>query len=132
VVLPVALIEGSKHRIDWPAVTHRADQAAALIDPDFTSYPLRALADAALQRARDLGAEHADFRAERIIGQEIGLSDGRLETLHDTDTVGLAVRVVVDGTWGFAAADDMTIQAAVRAAAAAVDVARVAAAVNTE
>jgi TldD protein len=129
---PVALIRGLKHRIDWPAVAHRADQAAAVIDPEFTSYPLRALADAALARARDLGAEHADFRAERIIGQEIGLSDGRLETLYDTDSVGLAVRVVVDGTWGFAAAADLTSQAAVRAAAAAVDVARVAAAVNTE
>ena len=81
---PVALITGLKHRIDWPAVAHRTDQAAAVIDPEFTSYPLRALADAALQRARDLGAEHADFRAERIIGQQIGLSDGRLETLYDT------------------------------------------------
>jgi TldD protein len=132
VVPPVALIRGLKHRIDWPAVAHRTDQAAAVIDPEFTSYPLRALAHAALARARDLGAEHADFRAERIVGQEIGLSDGRLETLYDTDSVGLAVRVVVDGTWGFAAAVDLTTDAAVRAAAAAVDVARVAAAVNTE
>jgi TldD protein len=115
-----------------PAVDHRADQTATRIDPEFTSYPLRALADAALARARDLGAEHADFRAERIMSQEIGLSDGRLETLYDTDRVGLAVRVVVDGTWGFAAAGDLTTEAAVRAAAAAVDVARVAAAVNTE
>jgi TldD protein len=113
-------------------VAHSADQAAAVIDPEFTSYPLRALADAALQRARDLGAEHADFRAERIIGQQIGLSDGRLETFYDTDSVGLAVRVVVEGTWGFAAAVDLTTEAAVRAAAAAVDVARVAAAINTE
>ena len=128
----MALIRGLKHRIDWPAVAHRADQAAAVIDPEFTSYPLRALADAALARARDLGAEHADFRAERIVGQEIGLSDGRLETLYDTDSVGLAVRVVADGTWGFAAAADLTTDAAVRAAAAAVDVARVTAAVNTE
>ncbi len=50
------------------------------IDPEFTSYPLRELAAAALQRARELGAEHADFRAERIQGQDISLSDGHLET----------------------------------------------------
>jgi TldD protein len=102
------------------------------VDPEFTAYPLRQLADAALQRAADLGAEYADFRAERVRGQHIGLSDGNLETLYDTDDLGLAVRVVVEGTWGFAAAVDLTPEAAARAADAAVDVARVAAAVNTE
>jgi TldD protein len=96
------------------------------------AYPLRQLADAALQRAADLGAEHADFRAELIRSQRIGLSDGNLETLFDADELGLAVRVVVDGTWGFAAAVDLTERAALRAAAEAVDVARVAAAINTE
>jgi len=102
------------------------------IDPEFAGLPLRELAAAALQRARELGAEHADFRAERIRGQEIGLSDGHLETLVDADELGLAVRVVLNGTWGFAAAVDLTTQAAVRAAEEAIDVARVAAAINTE
>jgi TldD protein len=102
------------------------------IDPEFTAYPLRQLADAALQRASQLGAQHADFRAERIRGQQIGLSDGGLETQFDSDDLGLAVRVVVDGTWGFASAVDLTTEAAARAAAEAVDVAKVAAAINTE
>jgi TldD protein len=119
-------------RIDWSAVTHGADQPTDGFDPEFLSYPLRRLADAALQRAADLGAEHADFRAERIRGQQIGLSDGSLETLYDTDDLGLAVRVVVGGTWGFASAVDLTPDAAARAAADAVAVARVAAAINTE
>ena len=120
------------HRIDWPVVGDSADQASTPIDPEFTAYPLRELADAALQRAADLGAEHADFRAERIKGQQIGLSDGKLETLFDADDLGLAVRVVVEGTWGFASAIDLTPDAAARAAAEAVEVARVAAAINTE
>jgi TldD protein len=113
-------------------VAHSADQAVHPIDPEFTAYPLRQLADAALQRAADLGATCADFRAERVRGQQIGLSDGNLETLYDSDDLGLAVRVVVEGTWGFAAAVDLTPEAAARAADTAVDVARVAAAVNTE
>ena len=46
--------------------------------------------------------------------------------------LGLAVRVVVDGTWGFAATVDMTPDAAALAAAEAVQVARVAAAINSE
>ncbi len=102
------------------------------IDPEFTAYPLRQLADAALQRARQLGAGHADFRVERIRGQRIQLSDGNLETQFDSDDLGLAVRVVVDGTWGFASAVDLTPEAAARAAAEAVDVARIAAAISTE
>jgi TldD protein len=102
------------------------------MDPEFTAYPLLQLADAGLQRARQLGAGYADFRAERIRGQRIRLSDGSLETQFDSDDLGLAVRVVVDGTWGFASAVDMTSEAAARAATEAVDVARVAAAISTE
>jgi TldD protein len=102
------------------------------IDAEFTSYPLRSLADAALQRAAELGAEHADFRVERIRGQQIRLSDGDLETQFDSDDLGLAVRVVLDGTWGFASAVDLSADAAARAAADAVTVARVAAAINND
>jgi TldD protein len=102
------------------------------IDPEFTAYPLRAMADAALQRAADLGASRADFRAERVRSQQLSLADGSLETLQDGDELGLAVRVIVDGTWGFAAVADLSPQAAARAAAEAVDVARVAAPVAAE
>ncbi|MDR0345472.1 MAG: TldD/PmbA family protein [Nocardiopsaceae bacterium] len=109
-----------------------ADSTENRIDPEFTAYPLRELAAAALQRAADLGAEHADFRLERIRGQQITLSDGNLETLFDGDDLGLSVRVVRDGTWGFAAAVDLTADAAAAAAAEAVEVAKVAAAMNTE
>jgi TldD protein len=106
--------------------------AADRIDPEFAALPLRTLADAALQRAADLGAQHADFRAERVRGQRIRLSDARLETLLDADDVGLAVRVVVDGVWGFAATVDLTPEAAARTAEQAVDVARVAAPIAAE
>jgi TldD protein len=102
------------------------------IDTDFTGLPLRALADAALTRARELGAEHADFRLERIRSQTLRLHDAALETALDADDVGLAVRVVKNGTWGFAAGIDLTAEAAARIAEQAVDVAAVAAAVNRE
>jgi TldD protein len=102
------------------------------VDPQFTQLPLRELAGAALQQAADLGASRADFRAEQIRSQQITLSDGNLETLFDADDIGLAVRVVVDGTWGFASAVDLTADAAARAAREAVEVAKVTAAMNTE
>jgi TldD protein len=102
------------------------------IDPDFTALPLRALADAALTRARELGAEHADFRLERIRSQTLRLHDAALETALDAYDLGLAVRVVKDGTWGFAAGIDLTPAAAARVAEQAVDVAVVASAINRE
>ena len=108
------------------------DDHNSRIDPEFAGLPLKELADAALDRARALGAQHADFRVERIRGQRISLSDGRLQSLSDGDDSGLAVRVVVDGTWGFASAVDLTADAARTAARQAVEVARVAAAMNTE
>jgi TldD protein len=114
-----------------PGDGHSGDRTGQ-IDPEFTAYPLRELAAAALQRAADLGAQHTDFRAERIREQQIRLSDGKLVTLFDGDDLGLAVRVVLDGTWGFASAVDLTQAAALRAAEEAVEVARVAAAINTE
>jgi TldD protein len=102
------------------------------IDQQFAGLPLRELADAALSEARNHGAQHADFRAERVRGQRLRLSDARLQALADADDTGLAVRVIVDGTWGFAAAVDLTPEAAAQAARQAVEVARVAAAMNTE
>jgi TldD protein len=102
------------------------------IDAEFAALPLRNLADAALDAARTLGADHADFRVERVRGQRIALSDGKLESLSDGDDSGLAVRVIVDGTWGFASAVDLTPEAARDAARHAVEVAKVSAAMNTE
>src|ERR687894_130132 len=72
------------------------------IDPEFRALPLAALADAALSRARELGAQHADLRVERIVSQGIDLRDGSVTGVSDITTVGLAVRVIVDGVWGFA------------------------------
>jgi TldD protein len=102
------------------------------IDAEFAALPLRNLADAALDAARTLGADHADFRVERVRGQRLALSDGKLESLSDGDDSGLAVRVIVDGTWGFASAVDLTPEAARDAARHAVEVAKVSAAMNTE
>jgi TldD protein len=96
------------------------------IDAAFLALPMRALADAALTRAQELGVDHADFRLERIRGQQMSLRDGRLEGTHDGEDVGFGVRVVHDGTWGFAAAVELTVDEAVRVAGQAVDIARAA------
>ncbi|HUR75517.1 MAG TPA: TldD/PmbA family protein [Sporichthya sp.] len=102
------------------------------IDEAFLALPSRPLADAALERARALGATHADFRLERVRNQAVRLRDARLESSSDSEDVGFAVRVVVDGTWGFASGIDLTPDGAARVAAQAVEVARTCRPVNTE
>jgi TldD protein len=102
------------------------------IDSSFTELPLRRLADAALQRAQDFGVEHADFRLERIRTQDLSLRDAQLQGAADDEVLGFAVRVVLDGTWGFASTDVLTRESAVRAAEEAVRVAQVAKPVNSE
>ncbi len=105
-----------------------ADRIAA----EFLDLPLQAAAAAALQAATDAGASHADVRIERHRGQDLSLRNGRLEGLQDAVSVGLAVRVVVDGTWGFSAGPDVGVDDAVRQARRAVATARASRPLNTE
>jgi TldD protein len=102
------------------------------IDPDFLALPARELAGAALQRATELGATHADFRLERIRSARLSLRDARLESSGESEDVGLAVRVVHDGTWGFASGVVRTAAAAARLAEQAVETARISRPLSTE
>jgi TldD protein len=95
------------------------------IDSSFLSLPARELAAAALERAQALGAAHADFRLERIRVARLRLRDGALESSTDGEDVGLAVRVVHDGTWGFASGITRTPEAAAALAEQAVATANV-------
>ena len=104
----------------------------AAVDPAFLALPLDRLADAALDAARSGGAGHAEMRVERTRTATATARDGRLEGAGDGSSAGLSVRVLLDGTWGFAATTDLTAEAASRAAREALDVARVSAAINTE
>ncbi len=105
---------------------------SAPIDDRFLALPNHELADAALARASQLSAQHADFRLELLRDQELRLHDGRLEASGEGETSGFAVRVVVDGSWGFAAGVELTTDEAARVAAQAVDVARTSRAINSE
>jgi TldD protein len=95
------------------------------IESSFLAMPARGLAGAALGRAQELGADHADFRLERIRVGRLGLRDARLDSSSDGEDVGLAVRVVHEGTWGFASGIARTADAAAALAEQAVATAKV-------
>jgi TldD protein len=74
-----------------------------LLDPAFTALPLRQLADAALSAAAAAGASYADFRFERSMTADLTIRDTAVQSATNAVSTGYAVRVIVDGTWGFAA-----------------------------
>jgi TldD protein len=102
------------------------------IDADFLDLPRHQLAEAALSAATAAGASHADLRIHRISTEIIQLRDGELETAVLSRQVGLAVRVIVDGTWGFASHAELSPSVAAETARRAVHVATTLAALNSE
>ena len=92
-----------------PPSPQRANRS---VDADFASLTLDECADAALATGVRGGAEHVEIHIQRIRHGEIELRDSHVEGASDTSAFGLAVRVVKDGVWGFAAADDITTDSA--------------------
>ena len=97
------------------------------IDPTFLALPYKRLGQVALERARDFGVTHAEFRFERNRYQYFSVRDGVLEGAQDAEDLGFAVRVILDGAWGFASGVALTESEAVTVAETAVTVAKVAA-----
>jgi TldD protein len=102
------------------------------VDADFLALPRHELADAALSAAKAAGADYADLRIQRSTSETVQLRDAGLETSAIGREVGLAVRVIVDGTWGFASHAELAPGVAADTARRAVEVARGLAALNAE
>ena len=107
------------------APRHKIDQA-------FADLPLAALSDAALSAATRAGASYADFRFERLLTADLTIRDTSVQSATDAVATGYAVRVIVDGTWGFAASIVPTMDEAAATALQAVAVARALAGVVAE
>src|SRR3984893_9560393 len=93
------------------------------VDADFLGLPRHQLADAALSTAMAAGASYADLRIHGITSDIVQLRDGELETAVVNREIGLAVRVIVDGTWGFASHAELDPDVAAETARRAVQVA---------
>jgi TldD protein len=69
---------------------------------------LKGLADVALATAKQLGAAYADIRINRYRNQFLFTRDRRVQNIVNTEDFGFGVRVIVDGTWGFASSSAVT------------------------
>lgn len=85
---------------------------------------VRVLLMEALNAAKLAGAAWADVRVQRQRRQNLSTREQQVTNVLDTDTIGCGVRVLVDGTWGFAATRALTTEGVARAARQAVALAR--------
>src|SRR5262245_1403525 len=85
---------------------------------------MRDLTDRALDTATILGAGYADARIVRRLDESISIKSGRVEGVASGESEGFAIRVLVDGAWGFASSHTLTAKEADRIAGEAVRIAR--------
>jgi TldD protein len=84
----------------------------------------KALMAAALGAARSAGASYADARISRQRQNFVFTREAQIQNVVDTDSVGCGVRVLVDGTWGFAATRVLTTDGVTATAREAVAIAK--------
>ncbi|RZK83089.1 MAG: TldD/PmbA family protein [Pedobacter sp.] len=82
------------------------------------------MADVALNAAKSKGASYADVRIGRYLNQVITTREAQVQNVGNSESYGLGVRVIADGSWGFAATNSLTDDSIAKAAAAAVAIAK--------
>ncbi|MGZ8492017.1 MAG: PmbA/TldA family metallopeptidase, partial [Gemmatirosa sp.] len=84
----------------------------------------KALMADALAAAKAAGATYADVRVSRERQNFVFTREQQIQNVVDTDTLGIGVRALVDGTWGFSATRLLTKDGAAAAAKEAVAIAK--------
>jgi TldD protein len=114
-----------------PAGFGRVIAAEALGDaiPDAVK---RRLADAALNAATSAGASYCDVRVGRYLRQFTITREKTVQNILNTESVGVGIRVIADGAWGFAATNDMSVDGVAATAREAIAIAKANARFQTE
>ncbi|MGQ0765014.1 MAG: TldD/PmbA family protein [Gemmatimonadota bacterium] len=85
---------------------------------------VRELLMEALNAAKLAGASFADARIGRYLQNFVITREQQIINVVDTDSIGVGVRALVEGTWGFSASRDLTKAGVAAAAREAVAIAR--------
>src|SRR5579871_1870248 len=82
------------------------------------------LADVALNEARSKGATYTDVRIGRYLNQFVVTREDKVQNIVNTESYGIGVRVIANGSWGFAATDKMDKDSIAKAAQLAVSISK--------
>lgn len=93
---------------------------------------MKHVANWALNLAAQRGASFADVRVIAQRNRALTTKNGKLGSASDAESVGMNVRVIAEGAWGFAATAELERGAVERTAAEAVAIARASARVKRE
>ncbi len=100
-------------------LTGRLVTAEELLAPDDVRTK-KILADIALNAATKAGATYADARIGRYLRQFVITREDKVGNIINTESSGIGIRVISNGTWGFAATSTLEPDAIARAAQQAV------------
>ncbi len=84
---------------------------------------MKSYTDRAMDAAADAGAQYADMRIVRRRENRVYAARRSVKSVEDSESLGYAVRVLVDGSWGFASNTKLDRDAVARTARAAVETA---------
>jgi len=79
-----------------------------LLESPLSPVEKKQLADAALNTAKSLGATYTDVRIGRYLNQFVTTREKKVQNIINTESFGVGIRVIVNGTWGFAASNNVT------------------------
>ena len=82
------------------------------------------LADGAMDAARADGATYCDVRIGRYLRQFVITREDKIENVVNTESTGIGIRAIANGTWGFAATSDLSPDGVAKAARQAVMIAK--------
>lgn len=85
-----------------------------------------------IETAKRRGATYADARVMDIRQREISTKNGEVGTLVETESLGIGIRVIASGAWGFASTDRLTREGVQACAAEAVNIAKASALAKRE
>lgn len=82
------------------------------------------LADVALNTARSMGSTYADARIGRYLNQYVFTREDKVQNVVNTESFGIGIRVIANGTWGFASTNNVTEEGIKKATQQAVAIAK--------
>ncbi|HET9032460.1 MAG TPA: TldD/PmbA family protein [Dokdonella sp.] len=90
------------------------------------------LADTAMTAAKADGASYCDVRIGRYLRQFVITREDKVQNVVNTESTGVGIRVIANGTWGFAASSDLSADSVAKAARQAVQIAKANSKLTTE
>lgn len=82
------------------------------------------MADVALNATRSKGATYTDVRIGRYLNQYVITRENKVQNIVNTESFGMGIRVIANGSWGFAAINKLDTDSIAKAAQLAVDIAK--------